>query len=159
MPHGTPLPSPAPGAPLPPHLLNSRSQPGALWRLFPGFCSLWDFLLGPSELAVPLKAKQKSGPTCFQFSGKSFAIKCLPAQLKGRAESAPPPFPREVGLCSPLPPLPQWALGPPRACAEGTHGCVPRAACLSWWSQAATTRGRTSLWCCSPSSTTSGSPS
>lgn len=159
---GPPSPPLHLGAQLPPHLLNRwNGCRSPAWGLFgdssqasiPCGTSAWPF-----RACSLLRSKTTRWPNLFPILWKELCNQmCLPAQLKGRAEAAPPPpFPREVELC---PPLPQWALGPPRACAEGTHGCVPRAACLSWWSQAATTRGRTSLWCCSLSSTTPGSPS
>lgn len=95
-------------------LTSSTGRPGGSLETLPRLYSSWDSLPGPSELAVHIKAKQKDDSTCSQFSGRNFATKCV-CLPKGRAEPAPTPFPREMGLCPPLPPRPTglWGhLGP-----------------------------------------------
>ena len=131
-------------------------KPRGLLEASPRLLFLLGLPAGPSEVAVHLKPEPKGGTTHFQFSGKRFVIKYV-CVLKRRTELAH--LLREMGTRS-LPIIPSLVLTgtwSTQACAEDAHGCVPRAACASWWSPVGTRRGRTSLWFCSPSSTTSGS--
>lgn len=97
----------------------------APWRLFPGFCPSWDFLPGPLEPAIHLKPEPKCGATCFQYSGKRFAIKG-DSVLK-RMESAHLSSEMGTGRCPSPPPLPHGHLAPagpvlkhPRACPQSS---------------------------------------
>lgn len=134
-PIGLPFPPLHPGGPaVPPtsHLPNRQAthewgvagpEPGGPLETLPRFfCSLWDFLPGPSELAVHLKPKPKGGTTRIQYSGKRFTIRCV-CVLKGRTESAH--LLRETGtrtLPTPQHPCPNGHLEPQGVCRR--HPCV-----------------------------------
>lgn len=83
------------------------------WETLPRFPFLVGRSAWPFRACRSLKNKTKRRPNLFPILWKELCNQvCLPAQLRGRTESAPPPpFPSAVALCPPLPPLPHGPWG------------------------------------------------